>query len=83
MVDPIDPILKTSRTPTRKIYSVSGQNVTTFTAPSGTTSFTIYFGDTEIAQDDDVFSWTVEDGTVVFTGHAPPDGELVIIVGNL
>ncbi len=82
MVDPIDPILKTSRTPTRKIYSVSGQNVTTFTAPSGTTSFTIYFGDTEIAQDDDVFSWTVEDGTVVFTGHAPPDGELVTIVGN-
>lgn len=83
MVNPIEPVLKTTRTPTRRSYLVSGQDVTDYVTPSGTDSFTVTLGSRTIPQDDETFPWTVDaNGDVVFTKNSPPHGELVTIIGN-
>lgn len=83
MVDPIEPILITSKSRTKTIYSVSGNSTTTFAAPIGATSVTVYFGNTPIASDDENYPWTLDAaGNVVFTERAPRDGQIVTMVDN-
>ena len=83
MVDPIEPILITSKSRTKTIYSVSGNSTTTFAAPIGATSVTVYFGSTPIASDDENYPWTLDSaGNVVFTERAPRDGQIVTMVDN-
>ena len=83
MVDPIEPVLKTSKSNARTIYSVSGNSTTTFAAPIGTASVTVYFGDTSIASDDSTYPWTLDSaGNVVFTSRSPRDGQIITIVAN-